>query len=70
MGRKLGRLSVAVLILVVGAAAGCSTRHDPDFNVYAPPRSGRTVLEAADAMMNAAGQALDNLDARMENLVY
>lgn len=49
---------------------GCSTRHDPGYNAYAPPRGRATVLQTTDRAADFPLEALDNLDARIENMVY
>ena len=63
-------LSLAALALASLALAGCSTRHDLNYNRYAPPGGRPTLLQTADHLADLPGRALDNLDERIENAVY
>ncbi len=58
------------LILLVSTIAGCSLRDDHRYNRYAPTDGDPTVLQRTDALMQAAQDALDNVDRRIENVVY
>lgn len=51
------------------AGAGCAVEDDPDFNPYAPPRSGASLLQAAEEAVGAVDGALNNLDRRMDHLL-
>jgi hypothetical protein len=66
--RVLGPLFCAVTGVLL--LSGCSAFDDPDFNPYAPPPSGRTLLETADDLVEIPERALDNFDRRFENIVY
>lgn len=60
-------------LLLVGCAlttAGCSTTQDPHYNPYASPIRDQGALDHAEDALGAAEQALDNLDARLENIIY
>ncbi|MBN2446539.1 MAG: hypothetical protein JXO22_07435 [Phycisphaerae bacterium] len=59
-----------VFCALVPLLAGCSPHLDPGFNPYSRCTGERTVLERADDAINQAGQALDNLDQRIENIMY
>ena len=50
--------------------SGCSHHLDPGYNPYCRSTGDRTVLERADDVVNQAAQALDNLDQRIENIMY
>lgn len=59
------------MLTAVLALVGCSTRDDPAFNPYTPGNNGDpTLLEHAQQAVDRVGEALDNLDARLENTVY
>ena len=49
------------------AGAGCAVEDDPDFNPYAPPRRGASVLQAAEQAVGAVDSALNALDRRMDH---
>jgi hypothetical protein len=61
---RLALLTAATLL------AGCATRDDAAFNPYAPGNGDPTLLEHAEQAVDRVGEALDNLDARLENTVY
>jgi hypothetical protein len=67
LGRLRCALAAAVLIFLT---ASCSVHNDPHYNPYAAPRGEPRLLESADAAMEAAEQALNNVDQRVENGVY
>ena len=52
------------------APAGCSLRHDPGFNPYSRGDGYGTLMDRAERAVEAAGQHLDSLDARLENSVW
>ena len=60
---------IAALVVTACALTGCATRDDPRFNRYRAPDTAATLMQRADRVMDAAGQLLDNLDARMENAI-
>ncbi len=64
------RFALTTLAIATLALAGCSTRHDLDYNRYAPPGGRPTLLQTADHLADLPGRALDNLDERIENAVY
>ena len=66
--RRSGLVLCAVLAAL--ATAACSTRHDPTFNPYGPAPGERGALGTADAILEHAHDALDNLDRRLENALY
>jgi len=51
-------------------AAGCAVRDDPAFHRYAPAGGDPTALQRAEAAVGSLEQALEDLDARMENALY
>lgn len=64
----IGFCIVAAGLLTLSA---CSTRQDPHYNVYDQGVArDRTLLENAEDLHALAEQALDNLDRRVENIVY
>lgn len=65
--RGWGALLPAGVALIV--AAGCSTRDDPTYNRYCPANGDPTVLELGEGAMDLAGDALDNLDERLDNVI-
>ncbi len=54
---------------VIVALCGCSTRNDIHFNPYRTPDTSPTIMQRAEQIMDAAGDLLDNLDVRMENVI-
>lgn len=54
---------------VIVTLCGCSTRNDIHFNPYRAPDTSPTIMQRADQIMDAAGDLLDNLDRRMENVI-
>jgi hypothetical protein len=56
------------LALVV--ATGCSVRDDSHFNRFNATDNAPSVLRAVDQVLDIPADALDNLDQRVENLVY
>lgn len=66
--RSVG-LAGLVFALVIVTLGGCSTRNDIHFNVYRASDTSATIMQRADQIMDAAGDLLDNLDVRMENVI-
>ena len=64
------RICAYFALILAAALAGCSTTGDPSFNPYAPPGGDPPLLRRADAVMDGAEGALDNLDRRLENALY
>ncbi len=62
-------LAGLALALVMVALCGCSTRNDIHFNPYRAPDTSPTIMQRAEQIMDAAGDLLDNLDVRMENVI-
>lgn len=62
----LGVIAFAPMILTF---CGCSTRNDTHFNPYRAPDTSPTIMQRAEQIMDTAGDLLDNLDVRMENVI-
>lgn len=54
---------------VMVTLCGCSTRNDIHFNLYRTPDTSPAIMQRAERIMDAAGDLLDNLDVRMENVI-
>ena len=52
------------------ALAGCSVRNDVGFNPYARNNGDPTVMERLEEVIGLGDEALDNLDARLDNAVW
>lgn len=57
-------------IALLSLLAGCTVRNDPNFNPYARGGGDGTLMDRAEQAVEAGGQALDSLDARLENSVW
>lgn len=65
------RAWLLALASAAGAAiCGCSLRDRPDYNPYAPPGGDPPLLQRAEAALDVADDALDDLDVLMERAVY
>jgi hypothetical protein len=67
VGRVAGTLSLALLPVL---GAGCSIRNDPSANRFRPRDEDLRLMSRASQYERMAGQALDNLDERLENILY
>lgn len=65
MARRITR----TLIATIGALliAGCA---EMKYNPYVSNNSHRPLAKTVEAVPDAAGNALDRLDARIENILY
>ena len=54
---------------VISTFCGCSTGNDTHFNAYRAADTSPTLMQRAEQFMDAAGDLLDNLDVRMENVI-
>ncbi|MBK9121131.1 MAG: hypothetical protein IPM18_16235 [Phycisphaerales bacterium] len=59
----------ALAVLMLLAPLGCSLHDDPHYNPYAPTGGDPTLLRAADELMNVAGEGVDNLQRRLDNII-
>jgi hypothetical protein len=70
---RSGRLApgglLASLALAVAAAAGCSTRDDPHYNVYAPNQGRPSLMQSADRLNSRLDEGLSDLDTRLDRLL-
>lgn len=67
IGRFFALTAAATALLTTA----CSTRHDPHYNIYDQGvYRDRTALENIEDLEACAEQALDNLERRIENIVY
>lgn len=68
--RSGARSGLWFLVLLLAAFAGCSTRNDPAYNPYCPLDGDPGLMGRMDQLNQAADEALDNLDERLENILY
>jgi hypothetical protein len=62
-------LASSLLVAALGPS-GCSTTQDPHYNRWAPTEGRPTLLRQVERGPDALGEALDNLDERVENAAY
>ncbi len=67
LGCRVAILSAAVLLM---SGAGCATRNDPRFNPYARGHGDGTFLDRCEQIIEIGAEALDSLDARLENMIW
>ena len=69
--RPFARQLTALLALFAVLNTACSSTHlDPAYNRYAPTNGDPTILRRLDHIADSAREVLDNLDERIENVVY
>ena len=62
-------LASLTLAITATVAAGCSTRDDPDYNVYAPNHGRPSLMQSADRLNSRLDQGLSDLDTRLDRLL-
>lgn len=58
-----------VLTVSLSGLAGCSVFRDPGYNPYANDRARPPLTGRGQQAVDAVGEALDNLDTRLETLL-
>lgn len=60
---------LAAVAVTLALLAACSLHNDPHYNPYAPTGGDPSLVRAADRIMNAAGEGVDNFQRRLDNIV-